>query len=492
MTEYEIQKRRLAGFPLGVAWGFVYGYYGVPAERFLPMLRQLGGGFTKIYLFWNQLEPEKGRYDWAAVDAFVEQLEDPEEGLISVFSASQWATRRASELLPPSAAKDPGDYYRFIYQLVRRCRGRVRYWQNDAEPNNPVFWSGTSEEFVANLKVFHRAVKDADPDAVVVVGGYDGLFVPPSVTTIPPFAMQEAGLAFFDHVLDKGRDAFDIFDLRLYGDPYTIAPRIEYMRGKMRALGYEKPIFCTEYGGPSLFQFPANRQYRAWITEWSQLVSSGDLKDSPVSARIAHLYETMADLPPETQMFMQGSLPTIEARLYRIQARELVMRNLFALSAGVQKTLYWQLLEPRGDPNDLMMLMFGKIGMLGYENGALTHLFPVAEAFRRMAAAFHGVERVVRVDLPRQPELYFFQVDRVSRGSLYVIWERRDILSGEDAPPRRFSWTWTSDAVWTEDILGERPAAELCGGRVHISIASTPIFFMATHDVAPEPAPDAI
>jgi hypothetical protein len=68
-------------------------------------------------------------------------------------------------------------------------------------------------------------------------------------------------------------DRRSIFDLRLYGDPYTIVPRVECMRQKMRTLGYEKPIVCAEYGGPSLFQFAANRQYRAWVTAWSQAVA---------------------------------------------------------------------------------------------------------------------------------------------------------------------------------------------------------------------------
>jgi hypothetical protein len=96
------------------------------------------------------------------------------------------------------------------------------------------------------------------------------------------------------------------------------------------------------------------------------------------------------------------------------------------------------------------------------------------------------------MELPTQPEIYLFHVDRDSRSPMYVVWERRDILLGEDAPPREFSWTWSSDAVWAENVLGEGVAAEVRGGQVHIPIASTPIFFTAERDVAPEPAPDAI
>src|SRR3569833_1960382 len=114
---------------LGAAWFFLYGYSGIPAATYLPALRDLGGSFTKVYLFWQQLEPEKGRYDWSALDAFAEQLASPEEGLASIFSTSQWATERAAVMLPPSPAKDLREYYLFVFNAVKRAAGRVRYWQ---------------------------------------------------------------------------------------------------------------------------------------------------------------------------------------------------------------------------------------------------------------------------------------------------------------------------------------------------------------------------
>jgi hypothetical protein len=376
-------------------------------------------------------------------------------------------------MLPPSPAKEPEDYYRFVYELVRHCRGKVRYWQNDAEPNNPTFWAGTKEEFVSGLTIFYRAVKDADPDAEVIAGGYDGLFVPPTLTDKPPFPMQEAGLRFFDYVLDEGRNAFDIFDLRLYGDPYTIRPRIEFMREKMQRLGYEKPTVCTEYGGPSIFQFAANRQYRPWVAAWSQAVAGGQA--NPVAAEIAHLYEVMSTLPPETQMFMLGCPPELNDKLARIQARELVMRNLFAFAAGVGKTLYWQFLHAHGDRNDLMTLMFGKIGMVGEENGALTRRFPVAEAYVRMAAALRGLERVTQIETPDQPEIFLFRVDRGQRGSLYVVWQKRDPLAGEDEPGL-FRWKWSANTVSAIDALGETIQARLLNGEVQVPISVTPVY----------------
>ncbi len=65
----------MPGSPLGIAWVFFYGYLGVKPEPYMPQVRDLGAGFTKVYLFWNQVEPQKGRYDWTAVDAFVGPVE---------------------------------------------------------------------------------------------------------------------------------------------------------------------------------------------------------------------------------------------------------------------------------------------------------------------------------------------------------------------------------------------------------------------------------
>lgn len=467
------------GSPFGVAAGFLYGYQGVKPYEFMPQIRQLGSGFTKVYLFWNQVEPEKGKYDWTAVDKFVGQLNSPEEGLLALFSSSQWATRQPSALLPPSPAKNLDDYYRFVYDVVKHCRGRVRYWQNDSEPNNPIYWSGTKEEFVAQLKVFHKAVKDADPAAVVVLGGYDGLFGPPGTY---PFPNQQAGLDFFDYALKEGRDAFDVFDLRLYADPYTIVPRVEFMRQKMISLGYEKPIMSTEYGGPGLFEFAENRKYIPLVIAWSQSMAKGNDQASADKNQIEELYDKMATLAPETQMFMQGCPPELDAKYQRIQARGLVMRNIFALSAGVQKTIYWYLpaISFSGkDRYNLMALMYGKIGLLEVENDSPKKRTVTADAFERMAKALGGVRQVKRINLPDKPSVFLFEVDRENARPVFVIWERRDAFAGEDAPAVPVDLQLSTRIVKAVDALGQVVSLKHTGDRTQLSVSVTPIFIYA-------------
>ncbi|MGA3023767.1 MAG: hypothetical protein ABSF98_03245 [Bryobacteraceae bacterium] len=470
---------RLPGAPLGIAWGFLYGYAGTKAEVFMPQLRQLGAGITKVYLFWNQIEPEKGRFDWSAVDQFVGQLHSPNEGLISIFSSSLWATRRASAVLPPSPAKNPDDYYRFVHALVLHSKGRVRYWQNDSEPNNPIYWSGTKQEFVDELRVFHKAVKDADPDAIMVAGGYDGLFNPPGMFQYPA---QKYGLDFFDYVIAEGSDAFDVFDLRLYADPYTIPWRVEHIRQMMRAHGHEKPILCTEYNGPGFFEFAPNLAYVPAVIKWAQSVADGDGRGG--ANEVAALYAKMSTLAKQTQMFMEGCPAELQRKLERLQARDLVMRNLLALSAGVRKTMYWDLWHDTsgtspGRRDDMMHLMYAKCKLLEREGGALTKRYPLADAFERMAKELAGVESVERIEVPDRPSIYLFEVRRAQRAPLFVVWERRDVFSGEDQPAIVFDWPWALREASATDALGETVATTVRDGRVRLSVSVTPVFVTA-------------
>lgn len=70
-TGSESRLISMPGSPLGVAAGFLYGYQGVPAFSFMPALRAIGANLSKIYVFWNQIEPQRGRFQWDAMDRFV-------------------------------------------------------------------------------------------------------------------------------------------------------------------------------------------------------------------------------------------------------------------------------------------------------------------------------------------------------------------------------------------------------------------------------------
>ena len=467
----------LPGAPLGIAWGMIFGPPSTQQPpRFLPVVRQLGGGFTKINLTWGQLEPQEGQYDWELVDAYLDQLGSPDEGLLAILSSSPWATRVPAWFLPPSPALDLARYHRFVRDLVAHVGGRLRYFQNDSEANNPIFWSGTNEEYLAQLRIFAQAVREADPQAKVVLGGSDGLFDPAGAAPMPG---QQASLDLLDLLLTRGRDLFDVFDLHLYADPYTIAARVDFVRGKLSALGLTQPIIATEYDGPGFFEFSANRRYFGLLQSWGQSLASGGAEQAGgAPSGVASLYQDMAGLAPETQMFLLGCSDPLEQKLRRIQARDLVMRNLFALAGGVQKTAFWDLWHDTTSRDNVETLLYGKLKLMESTGaaGTLDQRTPIADAFARMAEALAGSESIQRLTLAGQEAIQLFEVTRRGRGRLYVAWERRDVFSGEDAPATATAWATAGQAARAHDILGNEVGVTLRRGVLSVPLSVTPVF----------------
>jgi hypothetical protein len=179
-----------------------------------------------------------------------------------------------------------------VDRLVRHCGRRVRFWQCDNEPSNlGLTWAGTAAEYVSQLQVFHRAVKGADPGAAVVLGGA------PTGCRPAPLTARSGGSST--------------------GCCATAAPPSTCST-------------CTCTGPPR-------------GAGGSGEGGAAGRQRTPEEAAMAGLYERMERLPPQLRMFMRGCPPELEAKRHRINCREVVVRNLLALAAGVRRTVCWNL-----------------------------------------------------------------------------------------------------------------------------------------------------
>lgn len=460
------------GIRLGVVRGITYGLIG-PAESIVEPVRGLGAGVIRCYLYWSQLEPEPGRFVWDAVDALLAQFDGDEELWITVCSSSRWATQRATDFLPPSPALDLDTYGAFVRRLVQRCAGRITYWQCDNEPSIPILWAGTAAEYVAQLKVFAAAVRASDPAALVVLGGE------------PPSGMRPE---VFSYIVEHARDNFDVFDLHLYGDPYLIPELIAQARVLMAAHGYQKPVVAGEYNGPVVFQYPdevgrigdrALGVFSAMVSgedpEWTS--TTADL-DTPAAEHedMVELYAKMPELPPRLQMFMAGCPPEFENLRHRWNSREIVMRNLLALSSGVRRTLCWNLAPETPGASaqySVMGLMFDKFKLMDYDGDKLTHRYPSADALALTTRMLHGATTVRRIE--SSPELYLFEVERPA-APLLVAWERRDDNTAETQPPTSLAHPWPAATARAVDTFGAPVPVEVRAGRLHLPVSVTPVF----------------
>jgi hypothetical protein len=475
-----VSGTRLEGVRLGVVRGISYGLF-APPDGFVPAARGLGAGLLRVYVYWAQVEPEPGRYVFDTVDALLAQLDGDTEVWLTVCSSSPWATRRPTNFLPPSPATDLDAYAEFVRRLVDHCAGRVRFWQCDNEPSNTdLLWAGTAEEYVAQLRAFHAAVRGTDPAALVVLGGcgYDVWSSPEG----------SAPRRFFDHLTDAGRDLFDLFDAHLYGEPTRVPDYVDAARRMMRAHGYEKPVVAGEHAGPVLFEFPAvesliQQVFAAAFAQPPATQSTAELaeqagQETPERRAMAALYARSADLPPRLRMLMDGCPPELEARRHRVNCRQLVVRTVLALDSGVRRLAYWNLApEVAGwhDPYQMMHLMFGKLPLLDFEDGALTVRHPAADTFALLAERLDGLSAVWRIDVGR-PDTYVYAIERGDRPRLLVAWLHRDWFDGEEEPAETVALPWAAPVASAVDALGDKPETRVSDGVLRLPVSVTPVF----------------
>ena len=443
------------GAPIGVSWSPTYGFPPHKPESFVAQARALGAGFTRITLYWSQIEPKPGVWRWDELDAYLAQLTRPDEAFLTLSSASPWATRTPSWVFPSSPAKNPADYDAFVRAVVAHSKGRIRYFQSDIEPNNPFFWRGSADDFAAQQRIFYQAVKAADRKAMVVLGGCDGLFDP---TGRDPLPGQAADMAFFATVIAADAGAYDAFDLRLYGDPYSIPDRVAFIRAAMAKAGGIKPILAGEYDGPGFFEFPANRR-------WAAYMAGPGLSPAGAQAMAA-----ARDLPVETRMFLASATPEARARLLSLQADDLVIRNLLALNSGVQKTAFFELARDTTAPTDLM---FGSFKLFDETDGVLGSPLPLAAPFARLAKLLGGVSAVDRVPDAR-PDVFIFRLTRRHAPPAWIAW-RRPAAIGLGAQTLRIDAPWLPHHATAATMAGEVVPLDRQGGRAQISLGASPI-----------------
>ena len=132
----------------------------------------------RSFVRWDQIESAgPGRWDAAQIGA-LDELTDSARArnikvLVVVLGAPSWANGSTDALVPP---RDPADYARFVGTMSARYKGRIAAWEIWNEPDDAQFWHGhvSPAAYAPLLRGAYRAIKDADPAALVLAGASTG------------------------------------------------------------------------------------------------------------------------------------------------------------------------------------------------------------------------------------------------------------------------------------------------------------------------------
>lgn len=258
---------------------------GWKVDRSMEMLREAGVRWIRQQIPWWDIETlAKGEYvnqyghnTWEKYDRLVDAAERQGIQILArLDDPPPWARtiNTGDHHGPPD---DLQDYADFVSTFVSRYKGRIKYFQIWNEPNIYPEWGNrpiSARDYVEVLKTGYTAVKQADPDAVVVAASL-------AATEGMPDGTAENDLAYLQKMYDAGASQyFDILGVQGYGlwsgPGDRRLDRINFSRPRLvrelmvRNGDEAKPMWMTELGWIALPQdWTGNTQWGR-VTEEQQ------------------------------------------------------------------------------------------------------------------------------------------------------------------------------------------------------------------------------
>lgn len=173
--------------------------------RDADLVRDLGFGWIKQEIPWAEMMHSRGdEYDWFRSEAVVTLAEERGLKLLARLGTPPgWAAAEA----PPGLPVHPDDFASFCGALAEHFAGRIAAYEVWNEPNLAREWNGQPPDpagYVLLLKPCYLAIKQADPNAIVISAG-----LAPTGTDDPAVAMPDD--KFFQGMYEAG--AAPYFDM---------------------------------------------------------------------------------------------------------------------------------------------------------------------------------------------------------------------------------------------------------------------------------------
>ncbi|MGH2868652.1 MAG: choice-of-anchor D domain-containing protein [Solirubrobacteraceae bacterium] len=134
---------------------------------------------------------------------------------------------------------DLAGYGSVVQQIVGHADSVIHDWEIWNEPDSGQFFSGTPQQYAGMLRAAHDAIKQADPQGNVLLGGIS----------------NPAGMSWLGQVLaTPGVDAVNAFDTANVHERSSLtalAPDLVSWRWFLSAHGFNGPLWVTEHGYPA-------------------------------------------------------------------------------------------------------------------------------------------------------------------------------------------------------------------------------------------------
>lgn len=221
-------------------------------DAYKQYVGQLGVGYARIQSGWAKTEKEKGKYDFAWLDAIVDGLleQNVKPWMCLCYGNPLYGDGNTLGNAIPS---DLGPWKKYVQAVVEHFKGRVQCYEVWNEPNISVN-AGHPERYVKLLKATSPVIRQADPDA-----------------SIAAFALASLDYAFLDEALRALKPGlFDCVTLHKYFEnPDEGDYDFRLLTDRIHAFDPSVKVLMGESGCPSELGWAHALKFQEW-TEYSQ------------------------------------------------------------------------------------------------------------------------------------------------------------------------------------------------------------------------------
>ncbi len=233
-------------------------------KRRLAQIQRIGAAWGRNDIWWGQVEPARGQWEFSKADSVVSMFRRHEINLLGILCYStDWMNGQS-----PVTDDQIAAFANYAARMARRYEGRVSCWEVWNEPNAAPFWTPTprAADYVRLLKATYQAVKQVSPD-IRIVG----------------MSTKGVDLDFIEECLRLGAGEYlDILSVHPFQDQpptertgETELEKIGALRALMDANGCNRPIWITDCGWPTVGDITERLQAEYLVKFYVSTLSGG-------------------------------------------------------------------------------------------------------------------------------------------------------------------------------------------------------------------------
>ncbi len=242
---HTIRFERALRVEVGQPSGICHAGYSRSDEEY-ALIGELGARLTRIPIYWAQVQPDADTWNFEDIDAFLDAAEKHHVKVVAVFGFDNNAVEQSVEGSKRSIApEDLPLFLEYVRRTMERYKHRVYAWEIWNEPDLPLFYQGTMDEFYNLARCTAATVREVHPEALLLGTAMTSLLGARSAPGIEGLHASGA-LAQVDH---PSMHTY-VSDPRAYYN--------EFLRVRNAAAKYGHPgsIWITELGAPDGGVYP--------------------------------------------------------------------------------------------------------------------------------------------------------------------------------------------------------------------------------------------